>query len=450
MQYKSSNGALAVCVAVWFSCSYFSRSLSLSAKQSLDVAPAAVSSGPIDHANSEAIYDPDPNHLWNRLFDAFFHQRICFRDTKAPEWIGPDVVDPPFGRHPPFILDDHSYQECNALLDEFLQNGANLIHDPVRLAVFQHDLWAIFDTLAGVGEIPMVGSALGTVQPLTVAQKQYRTILEQKLAKAIRSLALSRAEIQNLPDTYRLAAGSGAFSNQIDPKQFAFPPDNLFTTNGGWVELAADYPLRHTRVVGGRSNFRAFIKVPTNEVGTNILADYLRWSRQIVDDANNSNSSHLPKLRLFPIGTQSLLLREMICINENGEMAPTHIVETIQVRASYKAILKEHLFAREVELNRQALFAGRQGGLLPVTADSPQAMFYDSLGYLRVDDLAQGPPLTTFPDNCAGCHQLRDSGTFSFNWNVSASIPRRSVSIEPLIAWKKENGKFDLLHTFAK
>jgi hypothetical protein len=320
----------------------------------------------------------------------------------------------------------------------------------VKRAVFQHDLWAVFDTLAGVGETPMVGGTHGIFQPLTIAQKQYRTILEQKLAKAIHSLALSRAEIQSLPDTYQLAVGSGAFSNQIDPKHFAFLPEDLFAANGGWVELASDYPLSHTRIVGGRSNFRAFIKVSTNSAGRNILTDYVRWSRQVAGDANNNHSHPIPKLRLFPLGTQFLLLREMMCIADNGEMAPTHIVETIQVRASYKALLKEHLFAREEELNRQALFAGRQGGLLPVMADSPQAMFYDSLGFLRVDDFAHGPQLTTFPYNCAGCHQPRDSGTFSFNWNVSASIPRRSVSIEPLIAWKKENGKPDLLRTLAK
>lgn len=404
----------------------------------------------LTQSNAATIYDPNPDHLWNRLFNAFYHQRILFQDTQTPEWTGPDVVDPPFGRHPPFILDGHSYQECNALLDEFLQNGVNLIRAPVRRAAFQHDLWAVFDTLAGVGESPMVGAALGTVQPLTDTQKQHRMILEQKLAKAIHALALSRTEIQNLPDTYRLAVASGAFSSQIDPKQFAFLPDDLFATNGEWVELASNYPLSHTRVVGGRSNFRAFIKVPTNSAGTNILADYLRWSRQLAGDAYDNHTSPHPTLRLFPIGTQFLLLREMICIDENGEMAPTHIVETVQVRASYKTPFKVHLFAREADLNRQALFAGRQGGLLPVMADSPQVMFYDSLGFLRVDDLAHGPPFTTFPYNCAGCHQPRDSGVFSFNSNVSAFVPRRSVSIEPLINWKKENGKADLLSSLAK
>jgi hypothetical protein len=64
-------------------------------------------------SNAATIYDPNPNHLWNRLVDAFYHQRIFLQDTKT-EWIGPDVVDPPFGRHPPFILNDDSYQECNA------------------------------------------------------------------------------------------------------------------------------------------------------------------------------------------------------------------------------------------------------------------------------------------------------------------------------------------------
>src|SRR5262249_25461444 len=72
-----------------------------------------------------AVYDPDVNHLWNRLFVAFYQQRIT-NSTHASEnpgeahWIGPDVLDPPIGYHPKFLLDNEPFTRCNALLDQFL------------------------------------------------------------------------------------------------------------------------------------------------------------------------------------------------------------------------------------------------------------------------------------------------------------------------------------------
>jgi hypothetical protein len=95
-----------------------------------------------------SIYDSDPNHIWNRLFMAFYRQKfasISFTNAgqiTEPEWVGPDILDPPIGYHPKFLLEDEPFEKCGALLDELLtRQGAGLIHDPLKRALLQRDLW---------------------------------------------------------------------------------------------------------------------------------------------------------------------------------------------------------------------------------------------------------------------------------------------------------------------
>ena len=169
---------------------------------------------------SAAIYDPDPNHLWNRLFVAFYRQNVSnnlfipkdigqSQNRVESRWVGPDVLDPPLGKHPSFLLEDEPFSKANAVLDEFLsRQGASQIHDPLKRAMLQHDLWAVFDVLAQAappGEFHLKWIALPQ-------QQRHRNLLKMKLAQAIRSLALSRSEIESLPDTYSAAINSGAFS----------------------------------------------------------------------------------------------------------------------------------------------------------------------------------------------------------------------------------------------
>ncbi len=138
-----------------------------------------------------------------------------------------------------------------------------------------------------------------------------------------------------------------------------------------------------------------------------------------------------------------LLLREMISLDENGQMLPTHVVESVQFRARSHTDRSgvERSLGREVELSRALLFQGQQGGLRPIPGGEPRASFYNSLGHLRVDEDGNGPSQKRFPENCVQCH--------ASNALVSAvgafSRPNRAVSIAPIAHWKQESGKLDLL-----
>src|ERR1700682_4831598 len=84
------------------------------------------------------LYDPDPNHLWNRLYRALY-QRVA-RNGKE---YGYDELDPILWPTSKYLLTGPSYQEASTLLDEFLATHAEkAIKDPLKRVIFQRDLWA--------------------------------------------------------------------------------------------------------------------------------------------------------------------------------------------------------------------------------------------------------------------------------------------------------------------
>ncbi len=393
------------------------------------------------------IYTRDPNHIWNRLFVAFYRQKFASSSfghpsqITAPEWVGPDVLDPPIGYHPRSLLEDEPFEKCNGLLDEFLRrNGARLIHDPLKRALLQRDLWAVFDVLAEAGQFPTLRIREPSRYPPVPnpAQIQRRVTLERKLAQVIHSLALSRGEIERLPDSYSAAIQSGAFSDVLATNRYDYLPRDLFAANSGWHEILPgelEKPsiLEHTLVAGGRSIFRAFIRLPP---GAN--------DKTILDEAV-TNIRRNPGKPCFgiPFGTQFLLLREMISLDRNGQMVPTHVVESVQFRSR----TKESGFAREAELSRALLFQGRQGGLRPIPKGEMRTTGYGDLGHLHDDQNGNGPARRRFPGNCGACHSFVNNQEALLS-NAGAFLTPARSSIEPLARWKEETGKLDLLRKF--
>lgn len=467
-----------------------------------------------------AIYDANPNHLWNRLFAAFYERRIVYNAVAPtdkiapwnrvlePEWVGPDVLDPPLGYHPKYLLDDEPFTKCTALPDEFSeQHGEELIRDPLKRAMMQRDLWAVFDVLAQAGHptsIPMGSMELSfrlhhvsftNPPPLSPALEERRMILERKLARAIRLLALSRAEIERLPDTYRAAMNSGAFTGVLQSNVFNYLPPDLFVTNSGWHEIvpvrsiSRNVPglLEHAVVEGGRSLFRSFVKPLENPRRTNVLADYLEddaryerdsernqkeweqfwatnnitrsdvvaimarpeewqeFSRTNPEAAENLNPKPVRHGVFLRWGTQFVLLREMICLDVDGQMVPSHVVESVQFHMVWWSGGRSdpgQMAFREAELSRALLFQGRQGGLRPILKGDERVRAYNSLGHLATDVDGNGPPRESFPANCGECHA---SNSTLFSPVAAFPLATRSDSIEALARWKEDGGKLNLL-----
>lgn len=165
---------------------------------------------PTPKLSTWSVYNPDPDHLWNRVF-----RQLYRRVASNGQEYGSDELDPLLWQDTTYLLDGVSHEQTVQVLDEFLSTHAeNLIREPLKRAMFQRDLWAVFDWLASPAE------------PF----RSQRQALEARLAQMIKRIALSKEEILSLPDNYRLAVGSNTFpdSVQADHPEIAFLPADIF------------------------------------------------------------------------------------------------------------------------------------------------------------------------------------------------------------------------------
>ncbi|MBC7819494.1 MAG: hypothetical protein IAG10_21640, partial [Planctomycetaceae bacterium] len=157
------------------------------------------------------LYDGNPQHLWNRMFSAFYIRPRPLPATDGQpattRFEGGDVIEfLAWGKTEYWSAKD-VFEKVNPLLDEFLQrSGETSLPDPLKRAVFQHDLWAVHDHLIDQN----------IKRTADRATRVRRDVLCGKLAKCMQRLALSAAEVAELPDTYALAIQSGAFASRHD------------------------------------------------------------------------------------------------------------------------------------------------------------------------------------------------------------------------------------------
>ncbi len=319
-----------------------------------------------DEANW-AIYHPDPQHLWNRLF-----RQLYRRTTREGKEYGWDTLDPLLWPETTHLLEGISYRQTIQLLDEYLStNGEELITEPVKRAMFQRDLWAVFDWLA--------------LQPDSYPTQ--RQALQQRLVRVIKTLALSQQEILALPDNYAAAINAKAFPTDYlegDP-DVGFLPADLFKPEAGWVcfgRQGGPIAMTHTEAFPffGRSVFLVFIRVPGGRKAT------LSYFQKLKPE-------HFP---LLPAGTQVALIRRTFLIDEKGELTLSPIVESVQIR-HFSSEAAQSFY--EFKLNRALLFAGASGGLQPV--ESKLALFQAHGDWIQSGLRVEKAEI---PDRCIACH----------------------------------------------
>ena len=256
-------------------------------------------------ATPEHLYSQDPEHLWNRL-DRWLRIRVNSDGTA----FGADAVDPLLWRDTQYLLAGASHTTALTLLDEFLNTDADrLVADPVRRALFQHDLWAVFDWTVSHFE----------------SNAAARHALATRLARVIRRLALTPEEMPQLVmappaagprlDTYASAVKSARYPAQYDPthRERAFLPPDLFEPAGPWVPIQGNSPLPQHADELSRSWFSVFLSVPGGRGATLAYLKMLWDSTQpfVVDAAasfgGEQRTTISPALRKMPVGTQIAL-----------------------------------------------------------------------------------------------------------------------------------------------
>jgi hypothetical protein len=405
---------------------------------------------------ASAIFDSDPNHIWNRTYSCL----VIRRGTDGREY-GAEALDPLLWYKTHHLLSGDSHRRAIACLDEFLRNHAErTVGDPLKRAILQRDLWAVFDWAAAGDDLP-----------------QQRHQLETRLAEAIRRLALTKEEVRALPDTYVAAVATRQFALDYDsrnPKRPFLPPE-LFQPGGPWVSLSA-YSDEPTAIVhfSGRSRFLVFMRLPGGRDATRAYIHELSSSPQppLLPDDSGAELLNL-ELPQFPVGTEVALVRQMIVIDTEGKLLPTALTESVQLRV-YHAIspgtkYMNYINGRsshdqdffEFRLSRPALFAGRTGGLVAVQPKETEYATFNTHGTDVFESMRSLDQAEVILERCRSCHS--DSGIHSVQSRVQWMKPSRDTGAQVnhgfgddpskwetdgTIARKKQAAEFKLLESF--
>ena len=251
--------------------------------------PQTAQAQPAESMSPWAIYDADPDHIWNRVFRELYR-----RTAQGGTEYGSDELDPLLWWDTTYLLEDNSHQKAIDVLDEFLSTQTEgLIRDTLKRAIFQRDLWAVFDWLASQTE------------PYPAQRRD----LEIRLAKIIKRVALSKNAIGSLPDNYTLAVESGVFPSrvEVDHPETAFLPVDLFQPESAWVPMRREggpIAMTHTEAFPffGRSVFLVFVRSPNGRAETLDFIEALK---------NEPNP-------VTPIGSKVALVRQMLLIDNDG------------------------------------------------------------------------------------------------------------------------------------
>ena len=418
-------------------------------------------------AESSALFHPDPQHVSNRLY----RQLRVRTDPNGREY-GFDALDPLLWSETSYLLSGKSHAQAVALSEEFLRSHAERqISDPVKRAVLQRDLWAVFDW-ADQPDLPFQAE---------------RRELNSALAPIIRRLALSPGELAMLPDTYARALQNHEFPAAYDPARpnQAFLPPELFEPNGPWVCLGApDHDLsapRHDSSFTARSAFLVFARLPGGRDRT------LAYFKQLAElkiplfvrmqDPGWPQPMDVwnPQVPQFPAETEFALVRKMILPDRDGHLHVTSLTETVQIRhytdiphVSPLASRDVDLARRfqgpsEIELSRVLLFSRRHSGLRGVTAMDDPFLIFPGMGqgFDEIEDPHfRAPALSPFVE-CTSCHLgpgIQSMMSFSVRGNpnegpvlsprLAETTPRQEP--EKIIEWAQTQEKWkDLLRMWS-
>jgi hypothetical protein len=388
---------------------------------------------PNERQGGNTLYDPDPQHLWNRL-----HQALFVRRGPNTRSYGLDRLEPllwPGSKH---LLAGPSHDSALKLLNEFIeQHGETLVHAPLKQALLQRDLWSVFTWLEA-GHLCSGDSGVRAEQ-----LRESLPRLRQALAAVLGRLALSPGELKDVPDNYAAAVASGSFARTYAAEQPGKPylPPDLFAPAGPWICLGRpDGPVApdHLREDNcfRNSAFLLFLRLPG---GREAALDYLQQLPR------QSSANHLPA------GAEVALVRRALLLASSAKLIPTALTESIQVRVYHRTGQSFY----EYRLSRSLLLAGQAGGLQAVGSDERD--FKTGFAGPAWDPFEDIPSGESFEANrrpirseCIACHP--------FPGGLKADRPPPSLlaispekALETAIKWKQDNPDWTALqHLLAR
>ena len=408
-----------------------------------------------------AVYDADPEHLWNRLYAALY-----VRTTDDGQSHGQDELDPLLWENSTYLLTDPRYQQVLGLLNEFQDGrGEKLINDPLKRALLQHDLWSVFDWLAD----PVVENVSTTAH-----LGAERRALRNRLGPIIRRLALSAEQIEKLPDNYSVAVASEADSSKQDPAHAdkAFLPPDLFDEHGPWVHFQTGggkpYPfgaptaLTHVHFVGGRSAFFVFMNLPGGRQSTlDFMQELNAFPKPNGSPASVTTGSGSKPGLPPPSGTKLALARQMMLIDDRGEIKPTRLIESVQLRIVNPTTAKDNQFY-EFTMHRKELFDSNNGlrakrsdeVTIPLFNRTHDPDLFELPNRVRMirevaaKRVRKGPITENLRFDCVSCHkspEIVSTNAFFHDRSPELTASERANEVQRVLRWKGEKYQWGLL-----
>ena len=433
------------------------------------------------------LYDSRPEHLWNRVFAAFYirpselpsRPQYPGDSTELDEWdrrlrtnaltLGPVVKRMEGGDVPGFLAwpktrhysEPATFARADKLLEEFLATrGERLIDDPLKRAFLQRDLWAVFDHLVGqniarLGDADLARRRADVadygIQPEDLqhddpSAKARRETLCRKLAVVIQRLALPKSVIEALPDNYSAAVRSDQFAARHDfDCATNYLPPGLLNRPDEWVEIdnapgalhvgRREGALAYTSwSIRGRSYYRVFWRFPAGRRAVEEYLDYLQ--RDGVDWEKSARQGWIAlksSVRQIPVGTETAIVQFMVILDEALNPVPTRVVELVHVNV-YKNVdgapdpltsTGRGLIPRQYVVRRRLLFDGlKQGGLERQPDGAPT--YRVLLNSSR--DWGEFGRQQSVVQTCLYCHMydLDRVGVFSLN-SIFCHVPERGM-----------------------
>ena len=284
------------------------------------------------------VYSGDAPEVANRLFCLFFTR--VGRDGISH---GGDILDPYLWPETTYVLSEPVFSLAVDTLRSLLANNVIRNSKPLTRAMLQRDLLAVYDWL---------------LEPALVRNER-RNILADLVGQAIDLVALSRREIESLPDTYLESKRDGRVAWPSTASDLVLR-NNLYDSQGDWVCVgnAEGIPAARTHAESfrGRSVFHIFVTAPGGRAGV------LRFLNELMFRDGLGVVAAPPK-EVSPLALA--IVRRAVLRDRTGRRTPSPLVESIHVSVLEKERPVAERMAR-LELSRVQLFRGRGSALQPL------------------------------------------------------------------------------------
>jgi hypothetical protein len=285
--------------------------------------PASVARVPGNYHPSQALFDPDPKHPFNRVHRALFDRKVpgavsacgkapgraCLKQSPTAILGGPTEKqeielggDEPtlfIGTDVKFLAEPKRADEVDAAVS---QSFAVIQHaKPAALVLLQNDLWERYDSISReLAAVPPGGDELARIR--------------KRIVELIRALALPSDRLRALPPS-------------LPEAETAYPEFLAgVSERRGWVEIRTTanehdgQPMlegtRHARQAGHRFAFRVLARVPDAAGGSGWLEERLKAEGSLE----------------VPRDTRLVLLGSPLALANDGEIVPVPWVILVETR----------------------------------------------------------------------------------------------------------------------